>query len=38
MKYNIGYVDEDPGQVERYKIKLGDTFNIVGYDMKKDCP
>ena len=35
MKYNIGYVDEDPGQVERYKIKLGDTFNIVGYDIEK---
>lgn len=35
MKYNIGYVDEDPGQVERYKIKLCDTFNIVGYDIEK---
>lgn len=38
MKYNIGYVDEDSTQVERYRIKLEDTFNIVSYDIEKGLP
>lgn len=38
MKYNVGYVDEDSAQVERYRIKLEDAFNIVSYDIEKGLP
>lgn len=35
MKYKIGYIDDDPTQVARYKIKFADYFDIVSYDIKK---
>ena len=38
MRYKIGYVDEDPAQVARYKIKLSDHFDVIGYDIQKGMP
>src|SRR5829696_5046975 len=38
MKYKVGYIDEDPRQVERYERKLRDNFNVVGYDIEKGLP
>jgi len=38
MKYKIGYIDEDPKQVERYERKLRDQFDVIGYDIEKGMP
>ncbi len=33
--FTIGYIDEDPLQVKKYKRKLEDSFNFVQYDIPK---
>ena len=36
--YKIGYIDEDPDQVAKYKRDLRDYFEIVGYNISKGLP
>lgn len=38
MKFRIGYIDEDPKQVERYERKLRDNFEVIGYDIEPGLP
>lgn len=35
MKYKIGYIDEEPLQVGKYKRDLRDYFDVIGYEIKK---
>jgi len=35
MKYKIGYVDENPAQIKKYKRDLKEKFDVQGYDIPK---
>ena len=35
-KFTIGYIDEDPKQVKKYKRKLKEYFYVIDYDIKKE--
>jgi hypothetical protein len=38
MKYKIGYIDEDPTQVNKYERDLRAYFDIIGYEITKGLP
>lgn len=37
-RYKIGFIDEDPIQVKKYKRELRDEFDIIGYKITKGLP